>query len=204
MGAPKERASSAYGANGAYGAASAAITVAGFPGVSAVRNGQGGATYPLMGDDRCQVPAGALCPADTSGQGSAGEGGERTAGMLRHGCDTDRGMSGAPLWVRGETREARLAGIFADRDGLPGSYPAGAAAAAAVTGDTEAVAAAPGPGPGRGVAVTAFAYRPRPAVAVGVVSRHDGECPYGPDCINLAAALDAGALETLKRWVAAA
>lgn len=101
-------------------------------------------------------------------------------GMLRHSCDTAKGMSGAPVWLQHGTPEAAAAGDVAAASGLPGAWPAEAGDA---LGGWQPMGT-------------------RPAVAVGAVSRGTGDCPHGPDCVNLAAPFDDHALEYLRAWIA--
>ncbi|GBF96528.1 hypothetical protein Rsub_09111 [Raphidocelis subcapitata] len=158
----KERAGSADAETSATAAA-----VAGFPGSSMVTGG-GKMYFPLMGDQRCRLSGSQLCPPDAGGE-------PRMAGMLRHGCDTGKGMSGAPMWLQDATEEASVAGEIAASSGFAGALPRGGSFFA---GSNQ-----------------------RPAVAVGVVSRHYGDCPWGSDCVNLAAPLDARAVDFLKARV---
>lgn len=105
-------------------------------------------------------------------------------------------MSGAPLWLQPETREARAAGGAAAAAGLAGSWP----------GEWVSSGGDDGPfgelGPGGGGGGMWQPLGTRPVVAVGVVSRHHGACPGGPDCANLAAPMDARALAAIREWVA--
>jgi hypothetical protein len=177
-GRAKERASSAASA---ASAATADMSLAGFPGASMVTNQRGERYFPLMGDQHCRVSGAALCPSD------AGAGG-RTSGMLRHRCDTGNGMSGAPLWMHAGTTEARVADSFAAGEGMRGYRPAPRRAAARAP----PVGLAPVDADGRPEAA---------AVAVGVVSRHVGNCPWGEDCENQAAPMDAGTLSVIRDLV---
>jgi hypothetical protein len=171
-GVAKERAASGAGAAVAA-TVSAAVSVAGFPGASMVSAAGGGAYFPLMGDQRCRLGGAALCPTDDGGEG-------RMAGMLRHACDTGKGMSGAPLWVHGGTKEARAAAAAAAAGGLGGCKLGGN---------------------GGGARTAAGEPEEPPAVAMGVVSRHVGDCPWGADCINVAAPMDATAIAQVREWI---
>lgn len=166
----------------AAAAASAAMSVAGFPGQNVVQDTESGKLYfPLMGDQRCRATGAVLCPTDAPPPGA---GGDRTAGMLRHQCDTGKGMSGAPLWVHDKTREGAAASRFAGAEGFPGwrgSSNTQGHFSGYETGE-------------RGVDV--------PVVAVGVVSRHTGACPWGDDCVNLATSMDAHNIDIIRQWVA--
>ncbi len=162
----KERAASSSLAGAA--SSSAALSVAGFPGQSLVAAPNGRLYFPLMGDQQCRAGGAQLCPA------GAADAGDRMGGMLRHRCDTGKGMSGAPLWLQPGTPEARAAAGVAAAGGVPGGRPEG--------------------GAGRG--------GQQPAVAVGLVSRHVGDCPWGRDCENVAAPMDARALSFIKQQIA--
>lgn len=177
-GAAKERAAATRAAAAADAAAgSAAMSVAGFPGQSVV-DVNGKLYFPLMGDQTCRAGAQELCPADRGADAS-----DRMAGMLRHHCDTGKGMSGAPLWIKEGTREAGAAASFGLVDGFPGYR-----GLAASDGDD---AAAPASSSNRAAA---------PAVVVGLVSRHVGDCPWGADCTNLAAPMDARTVGLIRGW----
>lgn len=177
--AAKERAASADTADGSdaadAAAGSASISVAGFPGASAIQTTSGKLLFPLMGDQKCRVPPAGLCPADTGAHGS------KYAGMLQHKCDTSKGMSGSPLWVRSTAREAATAAALARSNGVPGQL-----------GTTSGSADAEGD----------YVNGQPAAVAVGVVSRSRGDCPWGADCVNLAAPMNARAISLVRAWLA--
>jgi len=173
--------------------ASAAMSVAGFPGSAMVAAAAAGKHYfPLMGDQKCQLSRAALCPAAPDAAGADGFA-ERTAGMLRHSCDTGHGMSGAPLWLHAGTPEAQGAAAVASAGGFGGRLGRGAKALR----DALTVAGADG----ASSSPAASGGQELPAVAVGVMSRHFGDCPWGADCVNMAAPLDAAALEQIRTWV---
>jgi len=163
---PKERAGNARTSGAAGG--SAAMNVAGFPGQSMVASATGQLYFPMMGDQQCRADSAQLCPADSMTPATAEN---RMVGMLRHKCDTGKGMSGAPVWVREGTAEAAAAAGVAFSEGLPGGRPDGDRASGG-----------------------------KPAVAVGLVSRHTGDCPWGADCVNLAAPMEARVVSFIRQW----
>jgi hypothetical protein len=114
---PKERAGDADSDDAAN---SAAAVVAGFPGSSAVPAANNKMYFPMMGDQGCRLSAGGICPSDPSSSPMP-----RMMGMLRHRCDTGKGMSGAPLWLQDGTSESTAAAAIAMANGFPGSRPAG-------------------------------------------------------------------------------
>lgn len=185
---------------------SAAVAVAGFPGQSMQRAaGTGKLYFPLMGDRKCRLTGAQICNADGS---NAAPGNGRTAGMLRHGCDTGKGMSGAPLWLRPGAAEARAAAGVAEASGLPGYRPEGAQYATSAGGGGSSSAGSlataitgGGPAPGGDVDPN---VGDSPVVAFGIVSRHFGGCPWGPDCANLAAPINAKAIGLIQGWLARA
>jgi hypothetical protein len=107
-------------------ATSAAAAVAGFPGSSAVTGANQKTYFPMMGDPRCKLTAGGICPSDAAAPMP------RMMGMLRHRCDTGKGMSGAPLWLQDGTAQAMGAAAIAAANGFPGSRPAGSGGEPAV------------------------------------------------------------------------